>query len=315
VVGRPINEAVRLGEVVEVFRRAMETGHPVARQVETETGEGPRYLDVQASRLATPTAGLVGGLVVVRDVTGLVRTAAMKAEFVANASHELRTPLATLRMAVESLEDEARACGAAEALAETVGILKRHVDRLERLTLDLLDLHAVETAKRRLRLERIPVASVVDWLRREFGPRAERKGLAFEVRAEGAGEAFTSDRQLLELILQNLLENSLKFTEPGGQVACTVERDGREMLFRVADTGCGIAPAEQPRIFERFYQAEASRTGDTKFRGTGLGLAIVKHAVGRLGGGVWLASRPGKGTEVTLRVPDRSDVAEAEKAP
>jgi len=307
VVGAHIQNVVRVADIVDAYSEAAATGNTVTCQVETEVGGERRHLDVRASRLAPTPAGDIGCLVVVRDVTDLVRTAAMKAEFVANASHELRTPLATLRAAVEALEEKQASQGPDEETPErTLGILRRNVDRLENLTLDLLDLHAVETAKRGGSEDEISLAALCRWAEAQFAARAASKGVAFDATAPEPDQIFLADRRLLELALQNLLDNAVKFTDAGGQVALSAKRDDGGMRFRVTDTGCGIARADQARIFERFYQVDASRSGDTKSRGTGLGLAIVKHAVDRLGGSVSLQSELGQGTAVSIVVPGRS---------
>jgi len=302
-----IQNVVRVADIVDAYSEAADTGNTVTCQVETEVGGERRHLDVRASRLSPTTADNVGCLVVVRDVTNLVRTAAMKAEFVANASHELRTPLATLRAAVEALEEKQATRDPDEEMPErTLGILRRNVDRLENLTLDLLDLHAVETAKRVSSEDEVSLAALCQWADSQFAARAASKGVAFDCTASEPDQVFLTDRRLLELALQNLLDNAIKFTEAGGRVALSADPEDGRMRFRVTDTGCGIARGDQARIFERFYQVDVSRSGDTNSRGTGLGLAIVKHAVDRLGGSVSLQSEPGQGTSVSVLVPARS---------
>ena len=119
-------------------------------------------------------------------------------------------------------------------------------------------------------------------------------------------DTFTSDRPLLELILQNLMDNAIKFTPSGGRVACAIQRQDSSLCLRVSDTGCGILREDQARVFERFYQSDASRVRNDETRGTGLGLAIVKHACERLGGSVSLESELGQGTTVTVVVPDQA---------
>ena len=181
------------------------------------------------------------------------------------------------------------------------GVIDRQIRRLEALTLDLLELHRIESAKRPPSPEPISSASLAEWLRAEFTRRASEKDLALSVTAPD--DTFTSDRQLLELILQNLMDNAIKFTPSGGRVACAIERQGATVRLRVSDTGCGIPREDRTRVFERFYQADASRTHSDEVRGTGLGLAIVKHACERLGATVSLESELGRGTPVTVLVP------------
>jgi two-component system phosphate regulon sensor histidine kinase PhoR len=303
VIGRRIEDAVRVAEVVEAWHEAADSGLPVSRQVETDWRGRRRDLDVHVSPLAASEAEAVAGVLVVRDVTDLVRTAAMKTEFVANASHELRTPLATLRAAVESLEGGGHQD--AEMLAKAVAILKRHLTRLENLTLDLLDLHAVETARGGGESDEIRLGSLEQWARQQFDDLASDKGVALEFHVPAGDDVFTSDRKLVGLILHNLLENAIKFTPSGGRVVCRIERQADAVVLGVSDTGIGISREDRTRVFERFFQADAARSGDAKVRGTGLGLAIVKHAAERLGATVDLQSELGKGTTVTVRVPDR----------
>jgi signal transduction histidine kinase len=303
IEGFHLQMLVRAVGIIDAYNESVSSGRSVAKQVETDLGGLPRHLDVLVTPMAAAEKGLAR-LVVVRDVTGLVRTAAMKAEFVANASHELRTPLAALRAAAETLADVDPADR--EDLAQIAKIIDRHIRRLESLTRDLLNLHAVESARRPPVRESVSPASLVEWLQAEFAERAKEKGVALQLAAPAPNESFTSDHQLVELILQNLVDNAIKFTPSGGRVVCALERKGDGIRFRVADTGCGIRREDQPRVFERFFQTDASRSGDTQTRGTGLGLAIVKHACERLGGSVSLESEIGKGTTVSVLLPDRT---------
>jgi len=309
VVGRRLDAVVRHAAIVDAFNRAVSGGEAIRREVQVSVKGEPRHLDLNASPMSAPGpvrppvlgAGEgVAGLLVVRDVTDLVRAAAMKAEFVANASHELRTPLATLRAAVDSLAADA---GDQGHVAGVAAILDRHVRRLEGLTEDLLDLHSVEGAGRRPALEPISAGSIAAWIRSQFAERAAGRGLALEVTAGAPDDTFASDRHVLELILRNLIDNAIKFTPAGGRVACDIQRDAGRMRLRVADTGVGIRPEDRPHLFERFFQADASRTGGAA-RGSGLGLAIVKHACERLGATISIESEPGRGTTATVLVPD-----------
>ncbi|MCX5685223.1 MAG: ATP-binding protein [Planctomycetota bacterium] len=304
LVGQRFEAAVRHASIVDAWNRAVAGRKAVLAQLEIPVKGARRHIDLHAAPMPTPGAGGVAGLVVVRDVTDLVLAATMKAEFVANASHELRTPLATLRAAVDSLSSEAAGQEPAAGLA---AILDRHVRRLENLTSDLLDLGAVEDARREVAAEPIPLGSLADWARTQFGDRAAEKGLALEVAAVAAGDVLVSDRGLVELILRNLLDNAVKFTPRGGCVTMRVARQGGGVCFEVLDTGVGIRPADQPRVFERFFQTDAARTGDSAARGIGLGLAIVKHACERLGATVSLESEFGSGTTVTVCVPNNCE--------
>jgi two-component system phosphate regulon sensor histidine kinase PhoR len=302
VEGLHLQSVVRSAGIIDAYNESVKSGKPVAVQLEMSVRETPRIFDVLVSPLALVAGKEIARLVVARDVTDLVRTAAVKAEFVANASHELRTPLASLRAAAETLNDVDPADR--EDLAGVAQVIDRQIRRLEDLTHDLLILHSVENAKRAASAEAISSASLAEWLRAEYAEQACKKGLALELTAPK--DAFASDRLLVELVLQNLMDNAVKFTPAGGRVVCSIQRQGQAMRIAVSDTGPGIRREDQPRVFERFFQADASRQRADGSSSTGLGLAIVKHACERLGGSVSLESELGKGTTVTVVVPDQA---------
>lgn len=302
--GQHLQAVVRIPKVLGALAN-LAPDRTVSTQVTVEDGGRRRVLDLHAADVGSGASGDFRVLLVVRDITQIARTAEMKAEFVANASHELRTPLATIRAAVDSLA--AVGSDDPDAFRKFVGMLDRHVRRLEHMTSDLLSLHLVESAKGELRLARIDTAGLAEWVRSHFAVQAGEKNVTLVVRTDHAPEAFASDRRLVQLILENLLDNAVKFTPAGGRVDCCFQGRDDRIALCVADTGCGIPPEIQPRVFERFFQAEPSRTGDSNVRGTGLGLAIVKYAAERLGAGVCLESRPGQGTTVTVLIPCRPD--------
>jgi signal transduction histidine kinase len=306
-VGRKIQSVLRVLDILDLYNRAQASGQAAVAQVDVELAGRRRHLRAEAIPLPPGRPEGIGGLLVLHDVTDIARAAAMKAEFVANASHELRTPLATIRAACDSLA--ASELDDRQAVSKLVGMLDRHVKRLEDLTRDLLDLHALESGRRALRAEGISIESLTQWLASNFAQAAGSKGLDFRVQAEGS-ETIFSDRTLVELILQNLVDNAIKFTSAGGRVSVTLSASGESFRLQVSDTGCGIPIEAQGHVFERFFQIDTARSGATQGagarpRGTGLGLAIVKHATERLGGQVSLSSQPGAGTTVTVILPAR----------
>ncbi|MFW5840817.1 MAG: sensor histidine kinase, partial [Planctomycetota bacterium] len=154
-----------------------------------------------------------------------------------------------------------------------------------------------------LRAETIEIEDLAAWVRTHFSARASERQIELAVEVDKPGGSFESDRKLVEMILQNLLENALKFTPAGGQVTFSGKVEGDSAQLQVRDTGCGIRSEDQSRIFERFYQADQARSGDNRIRGTGLGLAIVKHASEQLGGQIKLVSRLNLGTTITITLP------------
>jgi two-component system phosphate regulon sensor histidine kinase PhoR len=229
--------------------------------------------------------------------------AAIRAEFVTNASHELRTPVATLRAAVDSLRDQDDVD--LPTLRRIGDILDRQVSQMEYLIAGLLDLQALERSRRPHRVHAIGLGELADWIKEMFAEPAEQRGIELNIELPGEDVQLQSDRNLAELILRNLVDNAVKFTPAGGRVDCRFQPEGDAVAITVSDTGVGIPPEGQDRVFERFYQIDASRTGDARLRGTGLGLAIVKHAAERLGATLSLQSQTNVGTSITVHIPGR----------
>jgi len=303
LVGKHVQSVVRIADIIDLLDQADVAGS-ANRQIEFER-EGRRHTyDAYAALLArTANRDAIRALVVIRDITDIARTAQMKAEFVANASHELRTPLATLRAAVDSLTSVEP--DDADAVTKFAAILDRHVQRLESMTSDLLDLHRVEQSRTPLHLEDVALDDLAEWARGQYRPKAENKNVAFTVETGDGDFLLSTDRTLVQLILQNLLDNAIKFTPTGGRVTCRFALRESKVSLAITDTGCGIPQEIQERVFERFFQADPARSGDGRVRGTGLGLAIVKHACERLGATVRLDSTVGHGTTVEVVVPVR----------
>ena len=303
-VDQPINkdlqEIVRIPDVADAFMRASRTKSAASDQFDLVTHGAVRTIDLIAAPVDTSSDD-ISVLLVMKDITDLARMATIKSEFVANASHELRTPIATIRAAVDSLGELGPADQ--DEFLRMRDILDRHASRLESIANDLLDLHLIETSKGRLRLSDISTSMISQWIEDHFFDRAREKGIELKISTLESPVDFTTDRTLLQLILQNLLDNAMKFTSTGGTVSFDISQTEAGLNFTVTDSGRGIPPQLQGRVFERFFQVETSRTGDAKKRGTGLGLAIVKHAAERLNAEVLLQSEPLKGTTFTVKLP------------
>jgi two-component system phosphate regulon sensor histidine kinase PhoR len=281
---------------------------PVQREVRLFRGGHRRTFQSVAARNATG-----GSLLLLRDVTAMALAVQMKTDFVANASHELRTPIAAIKIAMETLRD---VYGEDPDQAERcVNIIEGHIKRLEELLRDLLDLSRLENPDAEPNLADVKPWDLFAIVRSTLGPTARQKGvdLRFDL-PPGGPDTFSSDERLLNLVLKNLVENSVKFTPGGGSItvsfASTQIHTRPAVVLEVADTGCGIPSQHLDRVFERFYQVDAARSG-TAGRGTGLGLAIVKHAVAALGGTVNLESTVGVGTVVTCTLPQTAPAAAA----
>lgn len=293
-----------LGMLLEGDRRR--TGDLVTEREITLEREGAsitllaRASDVTLPGVTDTSDNMRGRLLVLTDVTELTRTIRMKTDFVANASHELRTPLTAIRAAVDTLVslDAEEADAPHRKLLE---VIDRHSDRLNAIVGDLLDLSRIESGRKRYEPVYLRLEDVIAGLRARFAERLHERKLTLRVELAAGADAVMANLELLMLVLDNLVDNALKFTDEGGWVEISSRREGSQVLVIVADNGCGIAPQEQERVFERFYQVERARTGVK--RGTGLGLAIVRHAVTAMRGRVELTSVLGEGTRIKVYIP------------
>jgi two-component system, OmpR family, phosphate regulon sensor histidine kinase PhoR len=235
------------------------------------------------------------------DVTERHRVERLRRDFVANASHELRTPLTSVRGFVEALEDGA--LDEPPTARRFLGKIRLHADRMAALVSDLLELSRLESGERPPRWETLRPADVLEDVVASLGEQAKGRQIVVTVETDGAPPV-TSDGDRLRQILENLLENAVKYTPPGGHVAVAA-RSGEEgsVVFEVADDGPGIPAEHLPRIFERFYRVDKARSRE--MGGTGLGLSIVKHLAEGMGATVWVVSETGRGTRFSVRMPFR----------
>jgi two-component system phosphate regulon sensor histidine kinase PhoR len=287
--GRTVAEVVRHHDLV----RALASDGPPTAPLVIEVGHEPRQVQV----VVTPVhlADATRQVILLQDVTELRQAETIRRDFVANVSHELRTPLASLRALVETLEDGA--LDDPPAAREFLGRMHVEVDGLTQMVEELLELARIESGRVHLRFQRADVGRVVAEAAERLRPQAERQSLTLAVRTPPDALAAMIDADRVHQVVINLVHNAIKFTPPGGSIGVSVERRGDQVAVVVSDTGVGVDAADLPRLFERFYKVDRSRST----AGTGLGLAIVKHLVQAHAGRVW-ADSPGEGQGTTFTV-------------
>lgn len=219
-------------------------------------------------------------------------------DFVANASHELRTPLAAILGYVETLQEGGDKLDTPTA-QKFLGIIEREAQRMHALVSDLMSLSRVEAEKHDLPTTRVDLASLVERAARDAAGSNRIEQLNFDI---GAEPVVTGDRQQLEQVVRNLVDNALKYGAPDKPVTVKLDlAQGDLARIAVTDTGEGIAPDQIPHLTRRFYRTDPGRSRASG--GTGLGLAIVKHIVERHRGRLDITSTLGKGTRVVVRIP------------
>jgi signal transduction histidine kinase len=216
-------------------------------------------------------------------------------DLVANVSHELKTPIAAIRAHLENLAD-----GVEEADPKTLQVMLAQTERLTRLVDQLLDLSRLESGEAPFQHEVVAIAPLVSRVISEItiGRSISDVRLDAEVPDDVVAEA---DAERIHQVLFNLVDNAVRFTPPGGEIVVSGMRVDGRVRIRVADTGVGIAPDHLPRVFERFYRVDASRSRDDG--GTGIGLAIARSIVEGHGGRIVAESEPGHGSTFTFDLP------------
>src|SRR5213082_2161742 len=288
-VGRPLVEVVRDHRIDGLALRARESGLEHAAEVELPRTD--RILQIRA----VPSQD--GALILLaRDVTRLRYLETVRQQFVANLSHEIRTPLAGLDLAAQTLSGQLPAEGDVRVFIDRV---IQESERLQAILLNLRQLAELDAESIEVERECFSVAELVTELTNRYQPRAAAAGL--RLRADGIADdvEVVGDRGKTDQALQNILDNSLKFTRTG-EVVVSVLADDARVDIAVRDTGPGIPPRDLPRIFERFYKVDRSRGGQP---GSGLGLSIARHLVELQGGTIVAESNPGAGTVVRVRLP------------
>jgi two-component system phosphate regulon sensor histidine kinase PhoR len=293
VTGRPLLEIVRSPGIEEGARAALTSR--TTHRAEFEIPRKEKAVDLTASPLAgDPERGAV---LVLHDVTELRRLERMRREFVSNVSHELKTPLTAIQAYADTLSE-----GALDDPEHNRVFLDRIVEqsqRLEGLIVDLLRLGRIES-QQAVELSPVSLSEVAVTCARDHEAVAAGKGLQLEVNCHESC-VILAEAGNLRQVIDNLLDNAIKYTSPGGRITVSVWQETDSGVLEVADTGIGIPREEQGRIFERFYRVDRARA--RAIGGTGLGLSIVKHIVQQFQGLISVSSELGKGSRFTVRIP------------
>jgi two-component system phosphate regulon sensor histidine kinase PhoR len=258
-----------------------------------------REMEVSAVPLGENSAQMEGAVVLFHDVTQLRQVEEMRRDFVANVSHELRTPLSIFRGYLETLLDDPHQPPG--ELLRILEIMERHSDRLNALVEDVLSLARLESPGTELDLSEVNLAELLHAIMRDWEKRFAAKQLKSHLNFPGDLPHLQADESRLQEVIYNLLDNAVKYSQPGGTVSLRAEIVADRVRISVADQGVGIREADLPRIFERFYRVDPGRSRQEG--GTGLGLAIVKHLVEAHGGRVEAESELGRGTTILLYFP------------
>ena len=294
--GRPLLEVARQPDLVAGVQRALREGAVVRSEIEFGAGR-PRNFIVTAARIEADAAH--GAVLVLHDVTDIRRLERVRRDFVANVSHELRTPLTAVQGFVETLLSGAM--DDRDTSRRFLQIIRDHAARLGRLTDDLLKLSAIEAGKLTLQIRALSVANLFEICYETAYQAAAAKKIVLCTEDASAVPAMRGDLMRMQEVLQNLLDNGVLYTAPGGRITLRAWQEAREVVICVEDTGIGIPHGEQERIFERFYRVDEARSREAG--GTGLGLSIARHIIEIHGGRLWVESEVGQGSRFFVALP------------
>ena len=308
--GLPLAQILPGDPVLDLLEDTLQAGEEAIREIELE-GHGrdkAHTYQALASPMIAEDGRAQGVVAVLRDITVQKELERMKSNFLSVVSHELKTPLHSIKGFVEIIL-MGKTGAINELQRDFLGTVKQQTDLLQRQINDLLEFSRLESGQVKLYVEEVALPTLVARVLDKLAPQAQEGELTLHNRLPSDFPAVEGDRLRLEQVLTNLVENGLKFTPAGGDVAVDGVDLGDQVQITVSDTGIGVPPTERDRVFDRFYQVDSS--AERAYRGAGLGLTICKHIVAHHGGRIWLEDNEPQGSRFCFVLLKRLEVAEA----
>jgi two-component system phosphate regulon sensor histidine kinase PhoR len=295
--GRPVVEVVPNADLLDLIRQACSDNKTVTSEIVAGSVRTKSFAVTVTPVLSNGRPS--GSVLVLYDISELRRLERARRDFVANISHELKTPLAAIQGFSETLlngalEDK-------EATRRFLSIIMKHSIRMKQLTDDLLKLARIEAGKLQLQYRPLAINELIGPCLELARANSEQKNLLLKAECDPEMPPVHGDAICLQQALQNLLDNAVFYAPSGGTVAVKAYVQDSDIVISVSDTGAGIPKAEQERIFERFYRADAARSRAEG--GTGLGLSIARHLVEAHGGQIHVQSEVGAGSTFSIHLP------------
>ncbi len=303
LIGKSLSECSIDGTLTETIMESLrmpDSPFPMVSREICPSDPASAFLRAHTAPVKNDLGETLGAVTVLQDITGLKELDRMKSDFVAMVSHELRSPVASIQQQL-SVILEGLSGDLTQRQMKMLGRAKERAGGLLDLINDLLDLSKIEAGmvvqyKEPLRLEEL-----LKGVHKSMLPEAEAKGLKVKLQAKRPIPAVDGDRNNLEGVFTNLVNNAIKYTPEGGEVTIRAKGAGKNVRVEVSDTGIGISKADLPRIFDRFYRVKSEKT--RQIVGTGLGLSIVKHIVEAHLGTISVESEEGGGSTFTVVLP------------
>jgi len=297
VIGKFFWEIIRNNELNDLLKEAMNKGRLKTREL-TLFLAGEKIFQVHALPIKGEEKPW-GVVAVLHEITELKRLEKMRAEFVANVSHELRTPLTSIRGFIETLRDGA--IDDPKNSRKFLNIIETHVERLNNLINDLLELSKIESRELKMEFQPVNLRELTEEVASNFKGVIEQKELEVAVNIPFDFPQVEIDSEKIKQVFNNLFDNAIKFTPKNGRICIRAVDKRNDVQVEISDTGIGISQEHLGRLFERFYRVDKARSRE--LGGTGLGLSIVKHIIQAHRGKVGVQSEPGKGSKFFFTLP------------
>lgn len=298
-IGKPVWQEIRNQKIILALDEALRTRAVIKTQIDYLRGREQLVIDLYVASLADDNGNPIGAILVLHDVTELKHLERIRTDFVANASHELKTPITAIRGLSETVVNDPDVDK--QTLMSFMERIHSQSIRLSQLVGDLMTISRLEADSGEHNFSRINLVDLISRAITAAKPVAESKQHALTAQLSGEKLEVFGDRQNLSQLLDNLIDNAIKYTPIAGRIEVRLRREELDVVLEVEDSGIGISPQHQERVFERFYRIDKARS--QSLGGTGLGLSIVRNIAERHGGSVDVASQPGKGSVFIFRMP------------
>lgn len=298
-IQKPLWQEVRVQEITLALEQAIKKQDVVRSQMRRLSEQGDLVVDIYAAALHDSRGEAIGAVIVLHDISEVDQLERVRRDFVANASHELKTPITAIRGLTETiLDDDQMDSDTRQRFTEKIHTQSL---RLSALVSDLMTLSRLDSDRDTPSQQSYDLGGILRLSVSAARPACLDKGLELTLELPDKKLGIVCDQQAISQMLDNLIDNALKYTPPKNKIDVSLSLEREHAVIKIHDTGIGIGPQYQSRIFERFYRVDKARSRD--LGGTGLGLSIVKNIVEQHGGEILLNSQLESGSTFTIRLP------------
>ncbi|MDG2174794.1 MAG: ATP-binding protein [Gammaproteobacteria bacterium] len=298
-IGKPLWKETRNQEIINALDEAIKTHSVINTQVQLSKDKIQQTVELYVASLSDEDDKPIGAVLVLHDITELKNLERVRTDFVANASHELKTPITAIRGLTETILGDEEVDD--ETVTRFIGRVHSQSLRLSQLVGDLMAISRLENSQGNEDFSKINFTDLIRQTVQEVQSTADENEHKLVTELTDEGLEVYGDRQNLRQLVDNLIDNAMKYTTDSGTITVKLLKDEQTAELQVSDTGIGISPKYQSRVFERFYRVDKARS--QSLGGTGLGLSIVKNIADKHSGSVSVKSKLGSGSTFIFRIP------------